>query len=130
VRAGHQLAARRRGRGRRDLGSDLGQRLGVRQGGLVQAATTVLKLVPLVAIATIGLFFIKSGNFHPFNASGTSAFHAVTAAAALTLWAFIGLESATVPAGDVYDPKRTITRSTVIGARWAPPWSTSLARSR
>ncbi len=89
--------------------------LGVRQGGLVQAATTVLKLVPLLAIATIGLFFVKSGNFHPFNASGTSAFHAVTAAAALTLWAFIGLESATVPAGDVRDPKRTIPRSTVLG---------------
>jgi APA family basic amino acid/polyamine antiporter len=89
--------------------------LGVRQGGLVQALTTVLKLVPLLAIATIGLFFIESGNFEPFNASGTSAFHAVTAAAALTLWAFIGLESATVPAGDVENPTRTIPRSTVFG---------------
>jgi APA family basic amino acid/polyamine antiporter len=47
--------------------------------------------------------------------SGTSAFHAVTAAAALTLWAFIGLESATVPAEDVEDPTRTIPRSTVLG---------------
>jgi APA family basic amino acid/polyamine antiporter len=89
--------------------------MGVHQGALVQAVTTVLKLLPLAAIATFGLFFIRSGNFEPFNPSGTSAFGAVTAAAALTLWAFIGLESATVPAEDVRDPDRTIPRSTIIG---------------
>jgi APA family basic amino acid/polyamine antiporter len=89
--------------------------LGVRLGGWVQGVTTVLKLLPLLAIATVGLFFIEGGNFSPFNASGGSAFGAITAAAALTLWAFIGLESATVPAEDVADPKRTIPRSTIIG---------------
>jgi basic amino acid/polyamine antiporter, APA family len=31
------------------------------------------------------------------------------------LWAFIGLESATVPADDVKDPRRTIPRATLIG---------------
>jgi APA family basic amino acid/polyamine antiporter len=39
----------------------------------------------------------------------------ITAAAALTLWAFIGLESATVPAEEVKDPERTIPRATVLG---------------
>jgi basic amino acid/polyamine antiporter, APA family len=90
--------------------------LGVRQGGWAQLVTTVLKLVPLLAIATIGLLFVKSGNFRPFNPSGQSDFHALTAAAALTLWAFIGLESATVPAEDVDHPERTIPRSTILGA--------------
>jgi basic amino acid/polyamine antiporter, APA family len=89
--------------------------LGVRRGGWVQAMTTVLKLVPLLAIATVGLLFFDGGNFGPFNAGGGSLFGSVTAAAALTLWAFIGLESATVPAEDVADPKRTIPRSTIIG---------------
>jgi basic amino acid/polyamine antiporter, APA family len=89
--------------------------LGVRHGGWVQALTTALKLVPLLAIATVGLLFFDGGNFGGFNPSGGSVFGSVTAAAALTLWAFIGLESATVPAGDVTDPKRTIPRSTVIG---------------
>ncbi|MFB4298522.1 amino acid permease [Actinomadura sp. NTSP31] len=88
---------------------------GVRQGGLVQVVTTVVKLVPLLLIAVGGLFFIKSANFGPFNASGTSAFSAVTAAAALTLWSFIGLESATVPAEDVENPGKTIPRATVAG---------------
>lgn len=88
---------------------------GVRQGGLVQGVTTVLKLVPLLLIAIGGLFFIQADNFGPFNASGGSAFSAVTAAAALTLWAFIGLESATVPAEDVRNPRTTIPRATVAG---------------
>lgn len=88
---------------------------GIRQGGAVQVATTVIKLVPLLLIAVGGLFFIKSGNFGEFNASGGSAFSAVTAAAALTLWSFIGLESATVPAEDVENPQKTIPRATVAG---------------
>jgi basic amino acid/polyamine antiporter, APA family len=33
----------------------------------------------------------------------------------LTLWAFLGLESATIPAEDVRDPRRTIPRATMIG---------------
>jgi APA family basic amino acid/polyamine antiporter len=89
--------------------------LGVRQGGLVQAATTVLKLVPLVAIGVVGVFMIDTGNFGGFNRSGDSNFGALSAVAALTLWAFIGLESATVPAEDVVDPERTIPRSTILG---------------
>jgi APA family basic amino acid/polyamine antiporter len=88
---------------------------GVRQGGIVQATTTVVKLIPLLAIATLGLFWFDTDTFGAFNPSGDGAFGAVNAAAALTLWAFIGLESATVPAEDVEDPKRTIPRSTIIG---------------
>ena len=68
-----------------------------------------------VGIGLIGLFFIDPANFTPFNASGGSAFGAITAAAALTLWAFIGLESATIPAGDVDDASRTIPWSTIVG---------------
>ncbi|MGD9796972.1 MAG: amino acid permease [Acidimicrobiia bacterium] len=89
--------------------------LGIRQSGGVQVVTTVLKLVPLVAIATLGLLSFDSANFGPFNASGDSTFGALTAAGALTLWAFIGLESATIPADDVDDPERTIPRSTIGG---------------
>jgi len=89
--------------------------LGVRQGGMMQAITTVMKLVPLLAVALIGLFWVHTANFHPFNTSGGSNWGAITAAGTLTLWAFIGLESATVPAEDVIDPERTIPRSTMIG---------------
>ena len=37
------------------------------------------------------------------------------ALAPLTMFAYLGLESATVPAGDVRDPERTIPRSTMLG---------------
>ena len=88
---------------------------GVAEAGVVQVVTTVLKLVPLVLIGTLGFFWIDGANFTPFNTSGQSNLAAISAAAALTLWAYLGLESATVPAGDVIDPERTIPRATILG---------------
>ncbi|HUO82814.1 MAG TPA: amino acid permease [Gammaproteobacteria bacterium] len=88
---------------------------GVRTAGYVQIVTTVLKLLPLVLLGTLGFAWFNADNFLPFNVSGRSDFSAITATAALTLWAFLGLESATVPAGDVEDPERTIPRATVLG---------------
>jgi APA family basic amino acid/polyamine antiporter len=88
---------------------------GVRNAGIVQLVTTVLKLLPLVAIGTLGLFFFDPANFTPFNLSGEPPLPAITATAALTLWAFLGLESASIPADDVIDPRRTIPRATILG---------------
>ncbi|HEX5712984.1 MAG TPA: amino acid permease [Solirubrobacterales bacterium] len=87
--------------------------LGTRESGAVQVATTVLKFVPLAVIGVIGLFFIKSSNLEPFAPHGT--WSAISAAAPLTLWAFIGLESATVAAGEVKDPEKNIPRATMYG---------------
>jgi APA family basic amino acid/polyamine antiporter len=87
--------------------------LGIRQGAQVQLVTTVLKFVPLVIIGVVGLFFIDGSNLTPFAPHGT--WSAISAAAPLTLWAFIGLESATVAAEEVKDPERTIPRATIIG---------------
>ncbi|GGL46657.1 amino acid permease [Caulobacter rhizosphaerae] len=90
---------------------------GARLAGGVQVATTVLKLLPLVAVA--GLAFWVIGRDHgasltPFRASDIHP-GGITAAGALTLWALLGLESATVPAGKVVDPVRTIPRATLVG---------------
>ena len=88
---------------------------GVRRAGWVQLLTTVLKVLPLIAVAIFGLPRLVPDHFVPFNPTGGSAFGAVQACLALTLWAFLGLEAGTVPAGDVHDPSRTIPRATVIG---------------
>jgi APA family basic amino acid/polyamine antiporter len=88
---------------------------GIRPAGVVQVVTTIAKLVPLVGVALIGLLFFDSANFPAFNPSGEGSFSAVTSVAALTLWAFIGLESSTIPAEDVESPERTIPRATIIG---------------
>jgi APA family basic amino acid/polyamine antiporter len=92
---------------------------GVKMTGAVQLVTTILKFVPLVLIGIIGLFFMDTGNFGGFApngyGTGTGLIGGITAAMALTLWAFIGLESATVPAEEVRDPARTIPRATIWG---------------
>lgn len=88
---------------------------GVRAAGAVQLATTVLKILPLLAIAAIGLVKLQPSQLTPLNPSGEPLVSALTAAAALTLWAFLGLESATVPSDDVESAERTIPRATVVG---------------
>jgi APA family basic amino acid/polyamine antiporter len=88
--------------------------LGAREGGGVQLVTTVLKFVPLAIVGVVGLFFIHGSNYTPFAPHGHSL-SLLSTTAALTLWAFIGLESATVPAEEVKDPGRTIPRATMLG---------------
>ena len=87
---------------------------GVRAAGWVQVVTTLLKLVPLVAIGLAGLVFAR-GEIAFASAEAPLSLDATTAAATLTLWALLGLESATVPAGMVRDPARTIPRATLLG---------------
>jgi APA family basic amino acid/polyamine antiporter len=87
---------------------------GIQASGWVQSVTTVLKVVPLTAVAVLGVFSIRSSDWTaaagvPLSLSGT------TAAATLTLWALLGLESATIPADKVRDPSRTIPRATLLG---------------
>jgi len=88
---------------------------GVKEAGMFAEITTYSKLIPFAAIALIGLFFIDTSHFSELNPSGKSLLGASAALAPLTMFAFLGLESATVPAGDVINPKRTIPRSTVLG---------------
>lgn len=88
---------------------------GVKEAGRVQLVTTILKLTPLLLIAVVGLFYIKLENFTPFNVSAVSDFNAVAATATLTLFAYLGLECATIPSGDIREPEKTIPRATMIG---------------
>ena len=89
--------------------------LGIITSGKVQLATTILKLLPLVVIAFGGLFFIHEANFHPFNSSGESLTGAIETTAAITMFSFVGIESATIPASSVDHPGKTISRATMLG---------------
>lgn len=88
---------------------------GVHAAGLFSEITTYAKLIPFGAVALIGLFFINQSHFSEFNPSGMPFLQASAALAPLIMFAYLGLESATVPAGDVRDPERIIPRSTVLG---------------
>jgi APA family basic amino acid/polyamine antiporter len=87
---------------------------GIKASGWVQSVTTVLKILPLLAVVFLGLFSLHSSNVAaattiPLTVSGT------TAAATLTLWALLGLESATIPADKVANPARVIPIATLLG---------------
>jgi APA family basic amino acid/polyamine antiporter len=87
---------------------------GIKASGWVQSITTVLKILPLLAVVLLGLFSLRSSNVAaaatiPLTVSGT------TAAATLTLWALLGLESATIPADKVANPGRVIPIATLLG---------------
>ena len=87
---------------------------GVRAAGWVQLVTTATKLVPLLAVALVGGFFLR-GEQVAEAAAVPLGLDRTTAAATLTMWALLGFESATVPADKVRDPERTIPRATVAG---------------
>lgn len=88
---------------------------GVKSAGTFAEITTYSKLLPFGAIALFGLFYIDVSHFQEFNPSGQPLITSVAALAPLTMFAYLGLESATVPADDVEDAERTIPRSTILG---------------
>lgn len=88
---------------------------GVRSAGIVQTLLTGLKLLPLLVVLVLGIAHVDGANLVPFDRSGEPLLDVATATAALTLWALLGLESATVPAGHVRDAQRTIPRATLLG---------------
>jgi len=89
---------------------------GVKFMGVFQLVTTILKLLPLLAVIVLAGLLLLEGNPNVILAEPQPiTFDAVTASAALTLWALLGLECATVPSDNVIDPQRTIPRATLWG---------------
>ena len=89
--------------------------LGIRTAGWVQLITTVLKLLPLAAVAIGGIARFDASQFVLGPDTAGSWMTAVPAVTTLTLWAFTGLESATIPAANISNPGRTIPRATLVG---------------
>jgi len=88
---------------------------GVKTSGKVQVVTTILKLVPLVFIILIGALFFSLDNFPDFNLTGDSNFAAFPVVTALTLYAFLGIECASIPAENVENPEKNISKATMFG---------------
>ena len=85
--------------------------------GGVQLVTTLLKIFPLLAVIGVAavVLFTKGGSAVMPLEPGELNLAGITAAATLTLWALLGLESATVPADKVDQPEKTIPRATLVG---------------
>lgn len=89
---------------------------GAREVGGLQIVTTVLKLLPLIAIVALGIGLLIRADASVIQAEPTPfSWPAINASALLTLWAFLGLESATVPARAVDNPERNVPLATLWG---------------
>lgn len=88
--------------------------VGIRIAGAVQVVTTILKLLPLLALALFGFVHFDPHLLAPGPQAG-SALHAINLSVAATFFAFVGVECATIPAGHVRTPEKTIPRATLLG---------------
>ena len=85
--------------------------------GKVQTVSTIIKVIPLVVIGIFGLLYFDSANLAQWapSAAEPSVYRAVQAIVALTLWSYLGLESAAVATDTIENPTKTIPRATMIG---------------
>jgi len=90
---------------------------GVKVAGNVEFFLTALKTIPLLLVPVAALFFFKPSNFAVIEhvSSPWDLSQMLSHVALLTLWGFVGLESATTPAGSVENPAKTIPRAVVMG---------------
>lgn len=88
---------------------------GIKESGKVQVVTTTLKLLPLFFVIIAGLFLFDINNFPSFNLTSKSNFAIFPVVAAATLYAFLGIESASIPAANVENPEKTVPKATLLG---------------
>lgn len=90
--------------------------LGPKLVGRVQSVTTLFALFPILGMAILGWFwFSKDTYMAGWNVTGQSDVRAISETLNFTLWAFIGVESASVSAGVVKNPRRNVPIATVGG---------------
>lgn len=88
--------------------------VGVKKAGQIQAFVTVFK-IGFFALFIIAAFFnFDKINLMPLMPEG-KGLSTIPLAATSTLWAFIGLESSTVTAGEIENPEKNVRKSTIYG---------------
>lgn len=88
---------------------------GVRESARAQIVLTVLKLVPIALFALVAVFFVDVANYRPFLPPGGDLFDIAWGGAAITLWAFLGLEASTIASAAIRDPEKNVARATIVG---------------
>ncbi len=88
---------------------------GVKSAGIVQLVTTLLKLLPLFLIAGTGILLGDVTSVPATNPNDESLFALIAGMITITMWAFVGVEAATIPADDIIQPEKTIPRALIFG---------------
>jgi len=81
---------------------------GVREGAGAVTGITVAKLLPLLLFICVGIFFISPPNL---AWTGWPTSKSLGDAVVLLMFAFVGIEVALIPSGEVKNPARTVPRS-------------------
>jgi APA family basic amino acid/polyamine antiporter len=91
--------------------------LGIRTAAWMQMVTTVLKLLPQAGIIILGIWqlVVHPSAYVAHVPPNPASWHEMLGASTLALYAMLGIECATIPAGRVIDPGRTIPRATIVG---------------
>ncbi|MFD4816612.1 APC family permease [Peribacillus butanolivorans] len=87
--------------------------LGTKYGGMIQALSTVGKLIPIIFIAVFG---IAQGEMPVFNIDSESSMKISMAGAILaTLWAYDGWMNVGFMAGEMKNPQKNLPRAIITG---------------
>jgi APA family basic amino acid/polyamine antiporter len=78
--------------------------------------TTLLKLLPLFAVAGGGFLLADVTDVPATNPDNESLPTLIAGLVMITMWAYVGIENVTIPADDVIEPRKTIPRALVVGA--------------
>ena len=79
--------------------------IGVRQSALLTNVFTVGKIVPLLLLVAVGVFFIQPANFDFADAPTYTNF---SQAVLLLIYAYVGFEAAVIPAGESKNPTKDL----------------------
>ncbi len=83
--------------------------------GAVQVLTTVLKIIPIAFLILVGIFYVDFSMAFVFPFTTGSILPDITAVTTLTFFAFLGMESATVPSNAISSPEKTVQKATLFG---------------
>jgi APA family basic amino acid/polyamine antiporter len=87
----------------------------IRTIGLVQKTTVILKVIPIILVGVIGIFFIDLNNFNSLEIDNDFSFNSLTITTTLTFFAFLGMESATIPSDKINNANSVIKKATFYG---------------
>ncbi|MEJ6400304.1 APC family permease [Nicoliella lavandulae] len=82
--------------------------MGIRISKVVNNLLTVSKLLPLLLLVVVGLFFLKPTNFQPFFPPELAHMSNFSTAAVTLFYVFVGFEGLVVVAGEMKNTKRNL----------------------
>lgn len=92
---------------------------GVKKAGAIGQITTILKLAVILVFAAIAIYGFNPEYLTTYSSAEVQGLGTLPNAIAVTLWSFVGLESAAISAGEIENPEKNIKRSTILGTALA-----------